>query len=230
MPVVSREDYFDRWAALHGGYDPRSSFMVRVWLGLVHGAARPLVALRIPPDAVTLLGLVVSVAAVVVAAQGGRWPLLASVLLIVSGLVDNLDGAVAVMTGRTTRWGYVLDSVIDRLSDAAYVVAFWALGAPGWVCAIGAGLMGLQEYMRARAGAAGMSEVGVVTVWERPTRVIATAAFLLGAGLYPSAVAGWATAGAWFWVAAGAIGVTQLAVVVRRRLAQDQPDDHAAEA
>jgi CDP-diacylglycerol--glycerol-3-phosphate 3-phosphatidyltransferase len=222
MAVPTREEYFDRWADLHGGYDPRGSFMVRTWLGLVHLVARPLVALRIPPDAVTLLGLVVAVSAVAVASLGGRWPIAASLLLIVSGLVDNLDGAVAVMTGRTTRWGYVLDSAVDRISDAAYVVAFWALGAPGWWCAAAAFLMLLQEYIRARAGAAGMNEVGVVTVWERPTRVIATAAFLLGAGLYPGAAAEWAAAAALFWIAAGAIGLVQLTIVVRRRLRDDQ--------
>jgi CDP-diacylglycerol--glycerol-3-phosphate 3-phosphatidyltransferase len=159
---------------------------------------------------------------VAVASLGGRWPIAAAVLLIVSGLVDNLDGAVAVMTGRTTRWGYVLDSAVDRISDAAYVVAFWALGAPGWLCALAAFLMLLQEYIRARAGAAGMNEVGVVTVWERPTRVIATAAFLLGAGLYPGAAEAWAAVAAWFWTAAGLVGLVQLTVVVRRRLAGDQ--------
>jgi CDP-diacylglycerol--glycerol-3-phosphate 3-phosphatidyltransferase len=218
MPVPTRDEYFDQWTQLHGGYDPRSSFMVRTWLSLVHVLARPFVALRVPPDVVTVLGLGVSVGAVAIAAQGGRWPIVASLVLVVSGLVDNLDGAVAVMTGRTTRWGYVLDSAVDRISDAAYVVAFWALGAPGWLCALGAGLMMLQEYIRARAGAAGMDEVGVVTVWERPTRVIATAAFLLGAGIYVSAAEQWASAGAAFWVGAGVVGLIQLTIVVRRRL------------
>jgi CDP-diacylglycerol--glycerol-3-phosphate 3-phosphatidyltransferase len=218
MAVPTRDEYFDRWAELHGGYDPRGSFMVRTWLGLVHAVARPLVAMRIPPDAVTVLGLVVALAAVAIAAQGDRWPIVAAAVLVLSGLVDNLDGAVAVMTGRTTRWGYVLDSAVDRIADAAYVVAFFALGAPGWLCALAAFLMLLQEYIRARAGAAGMDEVGVVTVWERPTRVIATAMFLLGAGVYPSAGEGWATVGAWFWVGAGSVGLVQLTVVVRRRL------------
>ena len=49
--------------------------------------------------------------------------------------------------------------------------------------------MFLQEYTRARAAAGGMAEIGVVTVWERPTRVIVTAMFVLGAGIYVSAAA-----------------------------------------
>jgi phosphatidylglycerophosphate synthase len=219
MAVPTRDEYFDRWAELHGGYDPRGSFLVRFWLSLVHVVARPFVALRVPPDAVTLLGLVVTLVAVALAAAGGSWPIVAALVVASSGLVDNLDGAVAVMTGRTTKWGYVLDSAIDRICDALYVVALYLLGAPVVVCVAGAGLMLLQEYIRARAAAAGMSEIGVVTVWERPTRVIATAMFLLGCGIYLSAAETWATLGAWAWVGLGVVGLIQLTWVVRKRLA-----------
>jgi hypothetical protein len=73
----------------------------------------------------------------------------------------------------------------------------------------------LQEYLRARAAAARMTEVGVVTVWERPTRVIVTAAFLASAAALGSP---WPALGAWAWVGLGCIGLGQLALVVRRRL------------
>ena len=73
----------------------------------------------------------------------------------------------------------------------------------------------LQEYLRARAAASGMSDVGVVTVWERPTRVIVTAAFLVAAAVLGDP---WPTLGGWAWVGLGVVGFTQLAVVVRRRL------------
>ncbi|HEX6919692.1 MAG TPA: CDP-alcohol phosphatidyltransferase family protein, partial [Actinomycetes bacterium] len=76
-------------------------------------------------------------------------------------------------------------------------------------------LMFLQEYARARAGAAGLTEVGVITVWERPTRVIVTAAFLASAALLGEP---WAALGAWAWVGLGVVGLGQLLLVVRRRL------------
>lgn len=222
MPVPTRDEYFDQWAVLHGGYDPRGSFLVRFWLSLVHVVARPFVALRVPPDAVTLFGLVVTLGGVALAAAGGRWPIAAALVVASSGLVDNLDGAVAVMTDRTSKWGYVLDSAVDRVSDGLYVVALFVLGASAWVCVVAASLMLLQEYIRARAAAAGMSEIGVVTVWERPTRVITTAMFLVGCGLYPSASEQWAMAGAWAWVGLGVVGLAQLTWVVRRRLSDTQ--------
>ncbi len=217
-PLLGREEYFDAWAELHGGHDPRSSRITSAWLGVMYRVARPIAATRVPPDVVTLAGVVVSAMAVAAAVQGGRWVLVAAVLVAVSGAMDNVDGAVAVMTQRTTRWGFVLDSLVDRVSDTLYLVALWVVGAPAALCVAAGALMGLQEYTRARAGQAGMAGIGVVTVWERPTRVIATAMFLLGAGLYDDAAA-WASAGAVAWAALGLVGLVQIVVVVHRRLA-----------
>ncbi len=153
-----------------------------------------------------------------VAAPGGRWPLAAAAVVVAAGLLDNLDGAVAILTGRTSRWGFVLDSLADRVSDTAYLLPLWFLGAPGPVCVAGGALMGLQEYARARAGNAGMGELGVVTVWERPTRVILTAGLMLGSGLLVGRTDLIVTAGAVAWIALGLIGVTQLLLVVHRKL------------
>jgi CDP-diacylglycerol--glycerol-3-phosphate 3-phosphatidyltransferase len=213
---MSRDEYLARWSALHG--DVRPTGLVGWWLGMSHRAALPLVRVGAGPDGVTVAGLLVAVAACWPAAAGSRWVLAACVLVVASGLLDNLDGAVAVMTGRTSRWGFVLDSTCDRVADAAYVVALVLVGAPGWVAALGGGIALLHEYLRARAAVAGMPDVGVVTVSERPTRVVVTAMFLLGAGLYPSVAGAWAAAGAAAWATIGAVGFVQLAVTVRRRL------------
>jgi phosphatidylglycerophosphate synthase len=217
VPPTTREGYLDGWAELHGGYDPRANPLVRGWLTGAYAVARPLASAHVPPDALTVAGLLVSAGAVALASAGDGWWLLAAALVVVlSGLVDNLDGAVALLTGRTTRWGHVLDSVADRGSDLLYVVALWVAGAPGAVCAAGGALMFLQEYARARAAAGGLREVGVVTVWERPTRVIVTAAFLASAAVLGDP---WPTLGAWTWVGLGVVGLVQLMTVVRRRLA-----------
>jgi CDP-diacylglycerol--glycerol-3-phosphate 3-phosphatidyltransferase len=217
-PVPTRDEYFDRWSTLHGGYDPRSSRLTGGWLTFAYAVARPLAGLRVSPDLLTLFGLLVAGLVVVFAARGGRWVLLSALVVVISALLDNLDGAVAVMTDRVTKWGYVLDSVVDRLCDALFLVALWVVGAPAWMAVVGGTIMGVHEYARARAGAAGLSEIGLVTVWERPTRVIVTAMFLLGAGLYLDSAADWARAGAVAWIALGCIGFAQLAVMLRRRL------------
>ena len=218
------DGYLDRWSGLHGGVDPRASWLVRFWLGVTYTVATPLARRRVSPDLLTLLGLLVSSAVVPLAWAGGRWPLLAVLVVVVSGLLDNVDGAVAVLTDRATRWGAVLDSVADRVSDLAYVVALLALGGFGdpalvvWCAAAAAGLVMLQEYARARATAGGMDDVGVVTVSERPTRVIGAAMFCLAAGLHPTAAGTWGAAGLAFGALAGVVATIQLLLVVRRRL------------
>ena len=136
----------------------------------------------------------------------------------VSGVLDNLDGAVAVLSGRVSRFGYVWDSVADRCADTAYVLALFLLGAPGWLAVIGGGLAAGQEYTRARAGNAGMGQIGVVTVSERPTRVLVTTFTLLGAGLWPPVGGVVATVGAAAWTVLGLVGFVQVVVAVHAAL------------
>jgi phosphatidylglycerophosphate synthase len=213
--LTSLEEYLDGWQALHGDYDPRGNPLVRRWLSLSYAVARPLAVARVSPDLVTLLAVLLAAAALGPAAAGGWWLLLVAAMVVLSGLLDNVDGAVAVLTGRATPWGAVLDAVVDRIADLLFLAALLLAGAPVVACALGGALMFLLEYLRARAAAAGLTDVGVVTVWERPTRVIVTAAFLVA-----GAVVGdpWPALGAWAWVGFGAIGLVQLAVTVRRRL------------
>ncbi len=170
------------------------------------------------PDVVTLLGLVVALGVVAACWAGGGWTWLGVLLVVGSGLADSLDGAVAVMTGRESPFGAVLDSVVDRVADLLYLLALGLVGAPWRVCVAAGVLMMLQEYVRARASAVGMADIGVVTVWERPTRIVVTAMFLLGAAIYQGAATRWAEAGALAWLALGVIGLGQLLLVVRRRL------------
>lgn len=217
--TLSRDEYFARWSELHGGYDPRTgSAWLSGWLTLVHAVAQPLARRGVSPDAVTYASLVVSALAAALAALGGRWLLLATLVLVVSGLLDNLDGAVAVLTGRTTRWGYVLDSVVDRLSDLLYLVALVAVGAPVELAAACGALVFLLEYSRARAGNAGGDEVGTVTIAERPTRVIVVAAALLAGGVLPGSADDLATVGVAVLTALTAVGLVQLLPALRRSL------------
>jgi len=213
---MDRATYLQQWSTLHGGARPTG--IVGGWLAVVHVVASPLARLRVPPDVVTLIGLAIACAAPLLAARGGAGVLAAALIVALSGLIDSLDGAVAVMSGRTSRWGAVLDAVADRISDAAFVAALWVVGAPAGLCLAALLLCWLQEYARARAGAAGLTEVGVLTVNERPTRVVVVVMFLLASVARPGDDPGWATLGAGALVGLGVIGLVQLLVVVRRRL------------
>lgn len=214
--LPGREEHLRRWAALHGAPPPTG--VVRWWLQVVHALSLPLARAGVAPTTLTAAGLLLPLGALPAAAAGGRWALLVPVLVLVSGVVDSLDGGVAVLRGRTSAWGAVADALADRLADALALTALWLLGAPGPVVALAGGLAALAEYARARGGAAGVRDVGVVTVGERPTRVLVVAAAALVAGLRPDGAAAWASAGAWAALALAAVSLAQLLPVLRRQL------------
>jgi CDP-diacylglycerol--glycerol-3-phosphate 3-phosphatidyltransferase len=216
--VLSREDYLAAWSRWHGGAGTESR-LVRGWLSLAYTLARPLAGL--PPVVATALGLLVAAVSVGPSAAGGPWLMVAGVLVGISGLLDSLDGALAIGTGRASRRGFVLDSVVDRLTEAAYATALWAAGAPGWLAVVFGALCWLPDYLRARAGQAGVSETGALSVWERPTRVIMTGLTLAGAGVVSAlGVADLVvTVGTAAGALLGAVGVVQLGVWLRRMLA-----------
>ncbi|MGY1841735.1 MULTISPECIES: CDP-alcohol phosphatidyltransferase family protein [unclassified Modestobacter] len=226
--MLSREEYLIAWSRWHGGTDPAASRLVRGWLTLAYTLAVPLA--RVSPLVATALGLVVAGAAVPAAAAGGLWLVAAGLLVGLSGLLDSLDGALAIAGGRASRRGFVLDSVVDRLTEVAYALALWAAGAPGWLAVAFGALCWLPDYLRARAGQAGVSETGAISVWERPTRVAMSGMTLGGAGVVaavvspalvspalvsPAVVVGIGTG---VGCLLGAVGTGQLGVQLRRAL------------
>lgn len=214
------------WSALHSGVQP--SAVVRGWLRLVQGlAAGP--AGRVPPDLLSMAGVLVLAGAWGAAAAGGRWPLLATALVVAGGILDGLDGAVALRTGRARPLGAVVDAAADRVGDLLLAAVLVALGAPvAWAVAAAA-LVLLHEYVRARAQSVGMPGVGAVTVAERPTRVIVVAVAALGAGALPAGTPltgwDWATVLVVAWTVVGALGLVQLVAGILRTVPREFPPD-----
>ncbi len=83
--------------------------------------------------------------------------------------------------GRTTRVGFLLDSALDRVADAAYPAALvMAAGGGAWVAVGATAACWWLEYVRARGSLAGVTGKALITPGERPTRIILTA---VGLGL-----------------------------------------------
>lgn len=219
VEVPDLDGYFDRWQTLHADYDPRSrSVWLRWWLTGVHAIGGPLARRGVWPDVLTIASLWLALLVVALADLGDHWVAAAGLVLVASGLGDNLDGCVAVLEERTTAWGYVLDSVVDRGSDALYLVALVLVGCPVWL-AVGCGFACfLLEYVRSRAAVAAGEEVELITIAERPTRVIVPAAGLLLAGALPASADGIATADVAVLLTMTAFALVQLGAAVRRQL------------
>ncbi|MGM1061998.1 CDP-alcohol phosphatidyltransferase family protein [Saccharothrix sp. Mg75] len=207
------------WSRLHG-HDVSGNRLAVGWIRIVHLLARRVH--RVSPDALSAAGVVAAVAAVGVAAAGGRWALLACALVVLSGLLDGVDGAVALRTGRARPLGAVVDAVADRVADVCLVVLLVVLGGPGWLAAAVGASVFLHEYARARAQGVGMTGAGAVTVAERPTRVVVAAVACLGAGVWPGGTpwVGWSWGAVCLalWAAVAAVGGAHLVVALRRGL------------
>jgi CDP-diacylglycerol--glycerol-3-phosphate 3-phosphatidyltransferase len=136
----------------------------------------------ITPNALTLINLALNIVAAYVIATGHFLP--GGVLVLVSGLFDLLDGALARFTKQTTKFGAILDSTVDRISEAAILCGLLIWYAPQentslellliFVVLIGSFLV---SYIRARAEGLGWQcQVGLFT---RAERVIVLAIGLL---------------------------------------------------
>ena len=191
-----------RWAQLHSGLDPGSIPGLRCWLRSMWTLARPLVALGLPPTAISVAGAVLACAAVGVVRA---IPLLAMGLLALSVLCDGLDGAVALIAERASRAGAIADAVCDRIADLAFAAVIYRCGAPLWLSALtAASVLGIEGWRLARAGIARTT----ITVAERPTRFICAA---VAAVLVATLPAAWpAVVCASVLLGLGALGLAQL--------------------
>ena len=162
-PTINRDEFFEQWSALHG--DTAIKGVVRGWLTISFSLCRIMARLCITANSLTLISLIF--AALYLNFIDSHW---AIAFLVLSLLADGLDGTLAIISNRVTRWGAALDSIIDRVVEAFWVIGLYQLGAPltwlliAWVASF------IQEYMRARAGGLGVHEIGVVTIAERPIR------------------------------------------------------------
>ena len=131
-----------------------------------------LVKSRLKPNALTWIALTVSIIAAGAIATNKL--LIGGFLVLLSGLFDILDGALARLTNQATRFGALLDSTFDRISDAIVFLGLLALyirsGDTLEVVLIFLALIGalLTSYVRARAEGLGVNcPVGLFTRTER---------------------------------------------------------------
>ena len=136
----------------------------------------------ITPNALTFINLALNIGAAFIIATGHF--IIGGVLVLVAGLFDLLDGALARFIKQSTRFGAILDSVADRISEAAIFCGLLVWYIPQqatsleivliFVVLIGSFLV---SYIRARAEGLGWQcQVGLFT---RAERVIVLAIGLL---------------------------------------------------
>src|SRR6185503_6458896 len=132
------------------------------------------VALRIHPNVLTLIGVLINVAAA--CALGVDQFLLAGVIMIVANIFDFIDGKVAHITNTVSRFGAFWDSTLDRLSDIALFIGLIYLYADlrrtdyVMVTALALTFSIMTSYARARAES--LIDKCKVGFMERPERIV----------------------------------------------------------
>jgi len=138
---------------------------------------------HVTPTTLTWIGFAISLGAAALIATGHLFP--AGFVVLVSGFFDMLDGALARHSNQATRFGAVLDSTLDRVSEAVLLLSiliFYLIsGSQPFIGIMVAGLAligsPLVSYVRAKAETIGLEcKVGLFT---RAERVIVLAVGLL---------------------------------------------------
>ena len=162
-------------------------------------------SLGFSPNGITILGFLIAVASGYLVGSG--WLLAGGIVFLAGGALDLMDGALARLTGRVSPFGALLDSVFDRLSEAALFVglAVYALRADMtdnyrvfFITVLLLALIFSQgvSYLRARGEGLGVfTRAGIMT---RPERVV-----LLGVGLLVNQIE-------WFLLAIAAVSCVTL--------------------
>ena len=165
-------DYLRRWLDL--AFAPLASFLL--WC-------------RITPNQVSLMGILLNLVSAALLVDG-QLPL-AGLVYMLAGSLDLLDGALARLAKKSSRFGAFLDSTADRISEgvvfAAIAYYFARHGQPVDAALTVLALLGslLVSYTRARAEGLGLEcKVGIVTRAERVVLI----AFGLMFGLLPAAI------------------------------------------
>jgi len=127
--------------------------------------------LGLSPNALSIVAALMSLGAAMLYFRGTA--LLGGAALIGSAFVDMLDGAVARATGSTSRFGAVLDHVLDRYVEYAVIVGIVAGGFVSWFWGVFA-LIGmiLASYSRAAAESIGGLESCTVGIAERQEKLL----------------------------------------------------------
>ena len=177
---------------------------------------RLLICLRVTPNVVTFLGfmgnlvalwLFISAAKAFTVAEDDTWQLIGwgGVVILAAGIFDMMDGRLARLSGKSTLFGALWDSTLDRYSELVtlfgiclvFVRADWFWMVVTTFAAMVGSVM--VSYVRARAE--GLDIECKVGLMQRPERVVVTAAMAIFSGFFENL----------WWLAGGMILIAVLA-------------------
>lgn len=121
----------------------------------------------------TMTGISLLVAGLAAYAYILKRPIYGALLILLTGVVDMFDGAIARAIGRATRFGTTLDHVTDRYAEFVIVLGILLGGYAPWI----SGLfilfgMVMASYTRAKAESVGGLKTCTIGIAERQEKLL----------------------------------------------------------
>lgn len=161
-----------RYESIESGLYQAREWARRVLERAASPAARLLARLKVTPNQVSAAGFVLNVGAAALVIGGDLFS--AGIVYIIAGCLDLMDGTLARVSNKATKFGAFFDSTVDRVSEgvvfAAITYRFAVDGRELLAAVVVLALLGslLVSYVRARAeGLGGKCKVGLLTRAER---------------------------------------------------------------
>lgn len=125
----------------------------------------------VSPNAMTLLSVLAAVASGY--AYAIREPVGGALLIVLTGVLDMFDGAIARAANKVTRFGATFDHVLDRYAEFFIVFGIIYGGYSGWVSGLFA-LFGMlmASFTRAKAESVGGLKSCTVGIAERQEKLL----------------------------------------------------------
>ena len=123
------------------------------------------------PNSMTITSLFVAIVSAYIYTL--KMPMVAALLIILMGVIDMFDGAIARTTGRVTKFGATLDHVVDRYAEFFIVIGITYAGYTTWVSGFFT-LFGMlmASFTRAKAESVGGLEACTVGIAERQEKLL----------------------------------------------------------
>ena len=147
----------------------------------INNIAKIFIKIGIPPWIVSLTGLIIIIISSIILLidKSTQGIIISLVIFLIGNAMDALDGPIARLTGKTSKWGGITDSTLDKIGETIYPYTLGYTGIAQWsliyiyiVTAI------LISYLRARGEAEGIYMRGI-GLMERAERIISLTIILL---------------------------------------------------
>ena len=214
--LMSLDDFMKDWLISHGQahkLEKQFALMKKeptgiIYMPLTYKGAKIFIKCGLSPNKVSFITLILSFLVfygVLIASRGhalnlfiqqpyyGSWFIIIAFLVLLTGILDGVDGAIARLMNLKSKSGAWLDSIIDRISDILFLVClvptkFFIFSEYGlildftWIVWLNIFLITIYEYMRERHVALGLYEIKPY-IGERPMRILVMFAFFLIYGI-----------------------------------------------